>query len=429
MPGAQLATSTAHSCALGDALSRDSEIATIVVQHTSRFMRDATEARLIKRRLRKVGVRVVSATQEIADDLSGHLVEGIMECMDEFESGLIGARTAAAMRESIRQGFYPGARPPFGYATAPVEIRPAVVRHRLVLDRDEAPIVRELFRLYIASHGALTVARSLNERGLLHRGKPWNKTVVLNVLADTTVAGTFYWGRHATRGQIVRPRSEWLALSVEPIIDAPTFDSSSRASSWTTTRSRSSRAPKARTRRRDRRRVSPSTDNVSSPNDAADEHVLRRISVRARDGERTENGRRNDRDATEKLAALDPDARIGDPSRVARPTKRTGGRQSTPKFDLDALVDDATIDCHDESEQVMGLANAIEEHVAVPFETTVLGMPVEVVSIEAGERDIVAVCRRGAHRQRISLLDLPLPAQEPDGAEWIAAYCHWARGR
>lgn len=209
---------------LGDALARDSDIGTIVVHHTSRFMRDATEARLVKRRLRKVGVRVLSATQEIADDLTGHLVEGIMECMDEFESGLIGARTAAAMRESIRQGFYPGARPPFGYATEPVEIRPGVVRHRLVLDRDEAPIVRELFRLYVASHGALSVARSLNEHGLLHRGKPWNKTIVLNVLGDTTIAGTFYWGRHATREQISRPRSEWLALRVEPIVDAATFE-------------------------------------------------------------------------------------------------------------------------------------------------------------------------------------------------------------
>lgn len=213
---------------LGDALARDGDIGTIVVHHTSRFMRDATEARLVKRRLRKVGVRVLSATQEIADDLTGHLVEGIMECMDEFESGLIGARTSAAMRESIRQGFYPGARPPFGYATEPVEVRPGIVRHRLVPDGDEAPIVRELFRLYVASHGALSVAQSLNERGLLHRGKLWNKTVVLNVVSDTTVAGTFYWGRHATREQIVRPESEWLALAVEPIVDAATFELAQR---------------------------------------------------------------------------------------------------------------------------------------------------------------------------------------------------------
>jgi site-specific DNA recombinase len=48
------------------------------------------------------------------------------------------------------------------------------------------------------------------------------------VLGDTTVAGTFYRGRHATREQIARPRGEWLALSVEPIVDAATFELAQR---------------------------------------------------------------------------------------------------------------------------------------------------------------------------------------------------------
>ncbi len=126
---------------------------------------------------------------------------------------------------------------------------------------------------------------------------------------------------------------------------------------------------------------------------------------------------------------LDTEPTIGDLSGVVRLKTRRAAPRRAPKLDLDALVEEATVDCHDEPEQVLGLASAIEDHVTVPFETTVLGMPVEVVSIDAGERDIVAVVRRGAHRQRISLLDLPLPEPEPEGAEWIAAYRHWARGR
>ena len=39
---------------------------------------------------------------------------------------------------------------------------------------------------------------------------------------------------------------------------------------------------------------------------------------------------------------------------------------------------------------------------------------------------IVAVCSRGRHRQKIDLLDLPLPTPAPDGADWIDAYRHWA---
>lgn len=42
--------------------------------------------------------------------------------------------------------------------------------------------------------------------------------------------------------------------------------------------------------------------------------------------------------------------------------------------------------------------------------------------------EIVATCRRGRERQAIPILDLPLPAPRPPGAEWIDAYLLWARG-
>jgi hypothetical protein len=40
---------------------------------------------------------------------------------------------------------------------------------------------------------------------------------------------------------------------------------------------------------------------------------------------------------------------------------------------LQGLVDEATVDARDGDEQVMGLNTMIEDILAVPFETTVLG--------------------------------------------------------
>jgi hypothetical protein len=98
------------------------------------------------------------------------------------------------------------------------------------------------------------------------------------------------------------------------------------------------------------------------------------------------------------------------------------------KQHLQALIEEATVDCYDEEEQATGLFTMIEEHVARPFKTAILGREAEVVSIDMGEDGrLVAVCRAGKHRQRISLLDLPLPAARPAGAEWIAAYRLWAQ--
>lgn len=209
---------------LGDALAVGSDIAVIVVHHTSRFTRDATEARLVKRRLRKAGVRVLSASQEIQDDPVGTLVEGIFECIDEYESEINGARTAAAMREAVRQGFFPSSIPPYGFTTRRVELHPGISRRVLVHEPTAAAIIRDVFRLYLGSGGSKAVARELNRRGLLRRGVLWTKDLVLRVLDDEAVAGTFWWGRHATRDQRPRPQSEWLALGVEPIVDRETFE-------------------------------------------------------------------------------------------------------------------------------------------------------------------------------------------------------------
>ena len=95
---------------------------------------------------------------------------------------------------------------------------------------------------------------------------------------------------------------------------------------------------------------------------------------------------------------------------------------------LEALVEEATVDCYDETEQALGLFTMIEDHLELPFQTRVLGLEVTVAAVRQSDDGIpVAVCQRGRETQRIPLLDLPLPSPPPKGAEWIAAYRHWAR--
>ncbi|PWU48946.1 hypothetical protein DLJ47_27415 [Micromonospora sp. S4605] len=93
---------------------------------------------------------------------------------------------------------------------------------------------------------------------------------------------------------------------------------------------------------------------------------------------------------------------------------------------LEAMIEEATIDAYGDDEQLTGLFTMLEEHLALPFTTTVLGVEVTVRKVDLTADSIVAVCARGRHRQRIDLLDLPLPTPTPDGAAWIDAYRHWA---
>jgi hypothetical protein len=121
-----------------------------------------------------------------------------------------------------------------------------------------------------------------------------------------------------------------------------------------------------------------------------------------------------------------------------RPPRQTAGamlmrraktvlrRWPPSQIQLEALIDEATMDAHDEYEQRMGFATMIGDNLALPFETEVLGMSVTVEDIDtSAAEDIVAICRRGTKRQKIGILYLPLPKAVPAGAEWIEAYRRW----
>lgn len=96
---------------------------------------------------------------------------------------------------------------------------------------------------------------------------------------------------------------------------------------------------------------------------------------------------------------------------------------------IDAMIEEATVDAHDEGEQAMGWESALNENLELPFATKVLGVEVKVDRIELrSNNSIVAICTRGRDRQAIPLLDLPLPKPPPAGWEWIAAYRSFCRG-
>jgi hypothetical protein len=96
---------------------------------------------------------------------------------------------------------------------------------------------------------------------------------------------------------------------------------------------------------------------------------------------------------------------------------------------LDALIADATLDCYNDSECVTGFYAMLEDNLAVPFQTVVLGVNVTVTGLDLTEDEqITAICKRDRAKQRIPILDLPLPTPPPEGVEWIAAYRHWVKG-
>ena len=113
-------------------------------------------------------------------------------------------------------------------------------------------------------------------------------------------------------------------------------------------------------------------------------------------------------------------------SELGGPLPRLWRVEELSEEELDALVEEATIDAYGD-EQPGAFAVMIEDNLEMPFETTVLGVTVLVKGVTLTASGIMADCVRDGHHQAIDVLDLPLPEPPPKGAEWIAAYRHWAR--
>ncbi len=94
--------------------------------------------------------------------------------------------------------------------------------------------------------------------------------------------------------------------------------------------------------------------------------------------------------------------------------------------DLDSLIDEITVDCNDEYEQLTGFEVAFDEDANFPCSGKVVGEEVEVLSVAIKDyrRELIATCKRGGRRYDIALLDVDLRADAAT-SRLLAAYRRW----
>ena len=93
---------------------------------------------------------------------------------------------------------------------------------------------------------------------------------------------------------------------------------------------------------------------------------------------------------------------------------------------LDQLIDEITVDCYAQDEQLTGFESAFDEDARFPCPGTVVGEAVEVLYVGRGDgrRERIATCRRTNKRYEIALLDVDMHA-DPDASRLLAAYRRW----
>lgn len=201
----------------------------IIVHSLSRFFRDSIEFGLYERQLKKAGVQLISITQQTSDDPAGEMARRIFSLFDEYQSKENAKHTLRAMKENARQGFFNGSTPPYGFRKVEVAAPGNKgKKKRLEPDPAEAATVNRIFRLYLDGHqgetlGVKGIAAHLNERGLTMRGKRWRKTLIHEMLSNRLYLGEYTFNKTEAKTRRLKPESEWVTITVDPVIDPDTF--------------------------------------------------------------------------------------------------------------------------------------------------------------------------------------------------------------
>ncbi|KAB2914148.1 MAG: recombinase family protein [Hyphomicrobiaceae bacterium] len=203
----------------------------IVVHSFSRFFRDAFGLEFYVRKLAKHGVKLVSITQELGDDPAQVMMRQVIALFDEYQSKENAKHVLRSMKENARQGFWNGARPPFGYKAVEVERRGSRIKKKLAIDPVEAETVCLIFRLFLAGDngsgpmGVKAIAVWLNAHGYRTRaGATWGLGPIHALLSHPVYAGRMRFNRAEARSRRRKSETEQVFAEVPAIIEPQVFE-------------------------------------------------------------------------------------------------------------------------------------------------------------------------------------------------------------
>ena len=214
---------------IADACTSPPTFDAIIIHSLSRFFRDMVEFALYERRLKKHGVIILSITQQTSDDPAGEMARRIFSLFDEYQSKENAKHTLRAMKENARQGYFNGSTAPYGFRAVELEVMGNKgKKKRLEVDTSEAAIINTIYRLYLDGQegqvlGVKGIAAYLNNRGFTMRGRSFRKTIISKIIANRIYLGEYVFNKRDSHTLKIKPESEWVTISLPPIVDAETF--------------------------------------------------------------------------------------------------------------------------------------------------------------------------------------------------------------
>lgn len=175
----------------------------VIVAKADRLARDITLYYGFKAKLAELKLDIISVTEDWSaqDKLTGMILENFLAMVAQIERENIRIRMSGGRKQKAKRGGYAGGRAPMGYK---------VVNGRLVINEEEAKVVRFIFDRKAKGCTMLSTVSALNDAGYRTRnGKEFVISTVQSIWNnERTYRGEYKYGKD----------SEWVQGAHEPIL-------------------------------------------------------------------------------------------------------------------------------------------------------------------------------------------------------------------
>ena len=155
----------------------------ILVKSISRFARNTKECLEIIRELKSIGIGVCFEEQNIdTSNMSGELLTSVFAAIAQKESESLSAKMRWSYQYRMKSGTFLPSSVPFGYM---------LQGKKILINEENAEIVRYIFNAYLAGYGIAEIAEQLNQQKVLNR--TWHCTMITRILSNERYIGDSLW--------------------------------------------------------------------------------------------------------------------------------------------------------------------------------------------------------------------------------------------
>lgn len=208
---------------IGTAKLKPKPFDAILLWKFSRFARNREDSIVYKSMLHKLGIDVISISENVGDDKMSVLIEAMIEAMDEYYSINLAEEVRRGMQEKFSRGGVVS-QPPYGYRMGD---------NVFVIQPDEAEIVRKIYHDFLSGAGRREIAVELNALGVVTRkGRPFDNRRVEYILSNPVYTGMLRRSKNGRQssGDPFNQREDMQVIpgNHEAIIDRETFDATQK---------------------------------------------------------------------------------------------------------------------------------------------------------------------------------------------------------